>query len=191
MDQTEENFSPVCAFSTVRFFLVSAMMLGWITHSADFSSAFTQAELEEPLFVSTPRGFKNKCGTNGCLRLLKNLCGSRLAPRNWCRCLRAALVNELGFTESTIDPCLLCKKDMTLLLHVDDMAAASPTKAKIDELLSDLRKLDFELELEDDFAAHPGIGMETLPNGSKHMVQKGLIKKLLQTADMLDCKCNW
>ena len=79
---------------------------------------------------------------------------------------------------------------MTLPICVDNLAAASPTKAKIDEPLSDLRKLDFELELEDDFATHLGIGIETLPNGSKHMVQKGLIKKLLQTADMLDCKFN-
>ena len=178
MDQDEDNFSPVCAFSTVRFFLVSAMTLGWITHSADFTSAFTQAELKEPLFMSTPRGFKNKHGTEGCLRLKKNLHGSWLAPRNWCGCPRAALVNELRFTESAIDLCLLCKKDVTLLIHVDDLAVASPTKAKIDELLSDLRKLDFESELEDDFATHLGIGIETLPNGSKHMVQKGLIKKL-------------
>ena len=67
MDQSEENFSPVCAFSVVRFFLVSAMTLGWMTHSANFASAFTQAELKEPLHMSTPRGFKNKCGNEGCL----------------------------------------------------------------------------------------------------------------------------
>ena len=67
VDKTEENFSSVCAFSTVWFFLASAMMLGQITHSANFLSAFTQAELEEPLFMSTPRGFRNKCGTEGCL----------------------------------------------------------------------------------------------------------------------------
>ena len=138
MDQTEENFSPVCAFSTVWFFLVSAMMLGWMTYSADFTSAFTQAELKEPLFMATPRGYRDKCGSDGCLKLRKNPCGSRLAPKNWYKCLRAGLVNELGFTESAIDPCLLYKKDITLLIHVDDLAIASPTKAKIDELLSDL-----------------------------------------------------
>ena len=67
MDQTKENFSPVCVFSAVWFFLVSAVMLGWITHSADFTSAFPQAELEEPPFMSTPRGFRNKHGKDGCL----------------------------------------------------------------------------------------------------------------------------
>ena len=94
MDQSEENFSPVCAFSTVRFFLVSAMMLGWMTHSADFASAFTQAELEEPLHMSTPRGFRNKCGNEGCLRLRRNLCSSRLAPKNWHSHLRAAHIHQ-------------------------------------------------------------------------------------------------
>ena len=67
MDQTEENFSPVCAFSAVQFFLVSAVMLDWITFSSDFGSAFTQSPLEKPLCMSTPRGFGNKHGDNGCL----------------------------------------------------------------------------------------------------------------------------
>merc|ERR1712197_208282 len=53
MDQTEDNFAPVCFFSSVRFFLVTAMTLGWHTASVDWANAFTQATLEKPIHMST------------------------------------------------------------------------------------------------------------------------------------------
>ena len=83
MDQTEDNFAPVCFFSTVRFVLVDAMILGWCTASVDWANTFTQATLDWLIHVSAPRGFRNKHGSNGCPRLVKSSHGSRLAPKNW------------------------------------------------------------------------------------------------------------
>ena len=191
MDEDEDNFAPVCAWSSVRFFLVISIILGWVTVSVDWANAFIQAELKEPMYMAIPRGFKSKFGFNGCLRVTKSLYGSRLAPRNWYNHLRSALINDLGFKESQIDPCLLYKKNILLVLYVDDAGISAPSKDVINDFVSQLKDLGFDLDIEDDFNSYLGIGIEEFANGSRHMTQKGLIKKLLQATDMTDCNPNW
>ena len=68
MNQDEDNCAPAVAFSTVRFFLVTSLPLGWTTVSADWANAFTQATSKEPICMAIPRGFKSKCESNGCLK---------------------------------------------------------------------------------------------------------------------------
>ena len=62
MDSNEESFAPVCSWSSVRLFLVIAMILKWNTISVDYNNAFIQAILKKPMFMSIPRGFKSKLG---------------------------------------------------------------------------------------------------------------------------------
>jgi hypothetical protein len=46
-----ETYAPVVAWSSVRLFLILAMTLNWLTCSIDFSSAFVQAMLDEPVWI--------------------------------------------------------------------------------------------------------------------------------------------
>ena len=126
--------------------------------------------------MTTPRGFRNECGPAGHLRLVKSLCGSRLAPKNWHQHLRTALINELQFKESAIDPCLLYKKNILLVLYVDDAGISAPNKNIILELVEQLKSLGFDLKIEDDFNSYLGIGIEEFKDGSRHVTQKGSIK---------------
>ena len=143
------------------------------------------------MHMAIPRGFRSKFGAAGCLKLKKSLYGSRLAPKNWYNHLRTALITELHFTESKIDPCLLYKKDMLIVLYVDDAGIAAPTKDIIVKFVTELKSLGFDLDIEDDFNSYLGIGIEDLPDGSRHMTQKGLIKKIIKTTDMVDCNPNY
>ena len=96
MDDDEESYAPVVSWSTVRFFLILSIMMGWVTVSVDWANAFIQAALKEPMYMETPRGFRKKLyGTLGCLRVTKSLYGSKYAPRNWYTHLRSALL-QLG-----------------------------------------------------------------------------------------------
>ena len=69
MQGTEEFYAPVVSWSSVRFFLVFAMIQNWETVSIDWGNAFVQAKLKEPMLMHTPRGFFNKFGQDGCLKL--------------------------------------------------------------------------------------------------------------------------
>ena len=54
-----ETYAPVVAWSSVRLFLVLSLRLGWQTCSIDFSSAFVQANLTDPVWIHMPRGCKS------------------------------------------------------------------------------------------------------------------------------------
>ena len=156
----------------------------------DWANAFIQETLEKPIYMAIPRGFKRKYGSDGCLKLMKSLYGSRLAPKNWYQHLCAALINELKFKKSAIDPCLLYKKDILLVLYVDDAGISAPNKDIILKLVKQFESLGFDLEIEYDFNSYLGIGIEEFKDGSCHMTQKGSIKKIFQTTDMTDCNPN-
>ena len=76
MDSNEESFAPVCNWSSVWFFLIMALILGWETVSVDWNNAFIQAVLKTPMYMSIPRVFKSKYGSDGCLKVSKYLYGS-------------------------------------------------------------------------------------------------------------------
>ena len=83
MVDNSDSYAPVVQWSTIWFLIVLAIHMAWITVSVDWVNAFPQAILAKPLFMQTPRGFLNKYGKNGCLKLTQSLYGSKFAPKNW------------------------------------------------------------------------------------------------------------
>ena len=71
---------------------------------------------------------------------------------------------------------------------MDDAGIAAPTKKHIDDFVKELRDLKFDLDIEDDFNSYLGIGIEPFADGTRHMTQSGLIKKILRTTKLKDCK---
>ena len=187
-----DTFAPVVAWSTVRLFLVMALTLGWHTCSIDFSNAFVQATLTEPVWIHLPRGFRSSSpGGRTCLRLLKSLYGLSVAPKLWYEHLFTAL-KALGFTQSSIDPCLLYKSGIMLVCYVDDAGIAAASEELVDKLIADLVARGFELTREGSFTEFLGIKFTQDPvTKAIVLTQKGLIQKILQATDMVDCNPNW
>ncbi|CAN0606560.1 unnamed protein product, partial [Ectocarpus sp. 12 AP-2014] len=69
----------------------------------DGKKAFTQADLEETIYVELPEGKAKFDGAVGLLK--KSLYGIVQASRNWNFLLVEALL-ELGLEQSEADPCL-------------------------------------------------------------------------------------
>ena len=143
--------APVAQWSAIRFFMMRAMRLGWVTKSVDWVNAFPQAPLKEPLCMTTPRGFLNKHGANGCLRLNESLCGSKFAPKNWHQHLTKALL-KIGFRECPFNKCLLCRKSMLMIPCVNNAGVAAPEEKDIKGLVEELRNKGFDLEMEGNFS---------------------------------------
>ena len=186
-----DTYAPVCEFSSVRFFLAFSLLMQWHTAAIDFASAFVQATLPEPVWIYPPRGFyRGKHGTT-LLRLIKSLYGLKEAPRLWYDELFQWLLDpELGLTQSHIDKCLLFRRDMIIIIYVDDMGVAAQTEEAIVQLIDFLMKKGFSLTREGTFNEYLGINFSTLPNGSVHMSQSGLIKKILMATGMEACNPN-
>jgi transposase InsO family protein len=186
-----ETFAPVVAWSTVRLFLVLSLVLDWHTCSIDFSNAFVQAKLEKSVWLHIPRGFQSSRERRTILKLNKSIYGLSVAPKLWYEHLFKAL-SELGFTASKLDPCLLFKKDMMLVVYCDDVGISAKRNEDVDEMVGLLRQKGFVLTREGSFSEFLGIKFEkNVADGSINMTQKGLIKKIIETAGMTDCNPNW
>jgi hypothetical protein len=186
-----QTFAPVVAWSTVRLFLVLSLVLDWHTCSVDFSSAFVQAALEKSIWLHVPRSFQSGREGKTILRLNKSIYGLSVAPKLWYEHLLKAL-KEDGFVVSKFDPCLLFKKDMMLVVYVNDVGISAKRKQDVNEMVERLRKKGFELTREGSFSEFLGIKFEkNAEDGSINMTQKGLINKIIETAGMTDCNPNW
>ena len=93
----------------------------------DVTSAFTQSEIDKIIFVDPPKGYPQQSpdGTPCVLKLRKALYGTKQASRMWQLKLRSHLVDKMGFTNSTHDPCLFSRRvDGSVLVvgvYVDDI----------------------------------------------------------------------
>ena len=187
-----ETYAPVVSWSTVRIFLVLALTFKWKTCSIDFSNAFVQATLDEPVWIHVPRGFRSDLGPNACLELKKSLYGLTRAPRLWSELILGALTDKLGFTRSRHDSCLLYKKDIMIVLYVDDAGIAAAKESLITDLIKNLRDLGFELTQEGSFAEFLGIKFEhDEKENTMTLTQKGLIKKIIGATGMESCNPRW
>ncbi len=147
-----ETYAPVVAWSSVRLFLVLSLTLGWQTCSIDFSSAFVQANLADPVWIQMPWGFKSDQSSDQrtCLRLVKSLYGLSVAP---CLCyhhIREALLLQ-GLKQSATDSCLLYSKTIMIVLYVDDLRIAYSNKRDLDKLFQHLTELGLEFTCEGTF----------------------------------------
>ena len=190
-DPMGDTFAPVVSWPSVRMFLVLSMLLKWETVSVDFSNAFIHAVLpkDKPMWIHLPRGFRSSKGGGTCLKLIKSLYGSTIAPVLWYNTLVKAL-KSLGFRQSGQDPCFLYKPGMMIVIYVDDAGISAANPEHIDQLVQDLRKKGFRLEKEGTFAEFLGIKFERTERGHFVLTQKGLIDKLLAVTGMEECSPN-
>ena len=92
----------------------------------DVPQAFTQAPLQELVYMEMPEGFEQ---VGMVCRLLMSLYGLKQSPRNWYLLCSGFIRDELGFRPTVSDPCLFWKRSQTgqlilLFLFVDDMQVA-------------------------------------------------------------------
>jgi hypothetical protein len=187
-----ETYAPVVAFPTVRLFLVLALAFNWQTITIDFSNAFVQAELKEPVWIHLPRGFRSSLPGNKptCLKLIRSLYGLSVAPRLWYQHLFKAFI-DLGFVPSQYDPCLLIRSDMLIICYVDDAGIAAADISSIKRLIADLRKRGFELTEEGSFEDYLGIKFNRGDDNRIELTQSGLINKIIFATGLADANPNW
>ena len=180
--------SPVVAWPTIRVFLIVTLTLGWPTISCDFSNAFVQANMDRLLFMQIPRGFRPHKPGRRCLKMIKSIYGGRAAPLLWVKFLHDKM-RKIGLTQSEHDSCLWHGKDLIVIQYCDDLGIGSKTPEIANELVKSFRKHGLELTVESSFSEYLGIKFERDDKkGTITMTQPGLIKKILETTDMMDAK---
>ncbi len=140
-----DNFAPVINDVTLRVLLVMCLVLGYSTQVIDVETAFLHGILEEEIYMKPPSGYTECTGEDvagKCLLLGKSLYGLVQAARQWWKDIIAFLVEELNFTCSPVDPCLLYRTTdsgtVYLCLYVDDFLLVGDNDA-ITEVIQEIK----------------------------------------------------
>ena len=121
-----EVFANTGKYKSLRVLLSLAARFDMELRQLDVPQAFTQADLDETVYMEMPEGYT----VPGMVCLLrKSLYGLKQAPRNWYLLVSAFIKEQLGFTACISDPCIFFKRSKTgrlivLFLFVDDMQVA-------------------------------------------------------------------
>ena len=78
-----ETYAPVVQWSTIRLVLTMVLENGWVIRQVDYTNAFTQVELQEEVYIDSPKGFQRKDKRYLVLKLLKSLYGLKHAPKSF------------------------------------------------------------------------------------------------------------
>ncbi len=187
-----ETYAPVVQWSTIRLLLSTVLTEKWTTRQVDYTNAFAQAELHEEVYVEFPRLFGPPSGEDRVLELKKSLYGLRQAPRTFFEKLKAGL-EERGWTQSVVDPCLFLKKGMMCVIYVDDTIFASANVADIDAeihalgIASNEQRHTFSLRDEGQVNAFLGIQIQQISPNEFELTQTGLIDKVLAATNLTNC----
>jgi hypothetical protein len=188
MDSVGNVFAPVAHQATIRAFLMMSILAKHQTCSIDFSNAFVQAKNPYNTFMKCPAGFMTD-KPDHCLKLLRSLYGATYSPKLWNQLCEETFV-DMGFVQSRVDKCLYYKKNIFLILYVDDCGISYKNEEDLDEFISELQRRGFKLTKEGTFAEFLGIKYRTDQEGNIHLSQEGLIKKILETTGLTECKPN-
>ena len=85
--------------------------------------------------MQTPRGFLNKHGQDGCLKLTQSLYGSKFAPKNWYTYLCCKALMKLGLRECPFDKCMFYQPGLLMILYVDNAGIAAPTRKNVEDFV--------------------------------------------------------
>jgi hypothetical protein len=124
-----EIFSPVVRYSTLRLILALCAHYGMFKRHLDCPKAFTQADLDTPVYMKAPTGVKIPHGM--CFEMLKSIYGLKQAGRLFYQLVLAFLLT-LGFIASPGDTCLMYlvvgSNLALIMIYVDDLLLCTMTK---------------------------------------------------------------
>jgi len=186
-----ETYAPVVTWSTTRLILILSLITGMKSRQIDYIQAYTQAPVDCEVYMHIPAQFIvhnntlefSSAPTPGnsevyVLLISKNLYGLRQAGNNWFDKLRDSLLSR-GFSQSSIDPCLFIRKDIILIVYVDDCLLFAKNEAILDSFISSLQS-EFNLTCDGDVGAFLGIQFTRVSNNQLTLTQPGLISKIVK-----------
>ena len=173
-----ETYAAALKWSSIRFFLTQALINKWHTRQLDFVLAYPQADVECDLFLEIPQGFEFEGSrTTHCLKLIKNLYGSKAAGRVWQRHLFKGLA-DLGFTQSDTDECVFYRGSTVFMVYTDDGIFCGPNEAEIATCMGELGRR-FDITDEGDIDEYLGVKVTRMPDGTITLTQPHLIDSII------------
>jgi Reverse transcriptase (RNA-dependent DNA polymerase) len=130
------TYAPVIEWTIVRLFLYLSCVFSWEKVQVDVTTAFLNGELDEEVYVRTPRGI---AGWPSRIKgILKAMYGLKQAHKAWHAKISGDLL-QMGFSELRSVSCVFNKWFGTgifvlVLVYVDDLLMLSPSGVQLEEV---------------------------------------------------------
>ena len=143
-------------------------------HQIDIKGAYLNGMLtnDEVIYMQQPPGFESVDHPHKVCCLRKTLYGLKQSGHHWYQRLVEILVNELGFTQCSVDQAVYFRRRkpgelVIVVVHVDDCTIASMSLNEIDEFKCDIKK---HVEITDLSELHWLLGIEVMWNRDEHTI---------------------
>ena len=185
----DEVFAPVARGATMRLLLSYAGSRKYLVKQYDIKAAFLNGELTEEIFMRPPQGLE----LNGeVLRLRKSIYGLKQAARTWNQTLHKSLTKN-GCIQNKTDTCLYSVASggsrIYLMVHVDDILAATNDEPLLDELMKNVNN-DFEIKCLGEARQYLGIQLDRDSEGHFLISQPNYIAQIVEAAGMTEAKSS-
>jgi hypothetical protein len=188
-ESLQDYFSPTAHTKTLNLLLALAVEHGFILYGLDIYGAFITADIDEPVYVSLPKGLPTKHGAGRIWRLKKTLYGLKRSPRAFFDSLSTHLLSK-GYSRCSNDTCLFFKRTsatevILFCIHVDDFAIAASHPHLIRQLTLDLKDKGYIITESDSLETFLGIHIHSQPSGI-YLSQPGHLNKIFECAKLSD-----
>ena len=127
---------------------------------------------DEVIYMHQPPGFESVNHPHKVCRLRKTLYGLKQSGRHWYQRLVEILVDELGFTQCSVDQAVYFRRRtpgelIVVIVHIDDCTIAAKSLNEIDEFKHDIRK---HVEITDLGELHWLLGIEVTRNRDERTI---------------------
>jgi Reverse transcriptase (RNA-dependent DNA polymerase) len=138
--------------------------------------AFPQAPIKQEIYMDIPKDciVDNKNNSRWALRLLKNIYGQKQAGKVWNDFLVEGLTTKLGFSQSTVDPCILWRGDIIIIIYTDDTIITGPNELSIDKAIADIASL-FDITSKETVSDFLGVNIDRKSDNTFALTQPKLI----------------
>ena len=149
----------------------------------DVKTAFLHGDIDDDVYVSPPRGM-GICRSGEVLKLRKGLYGLKQAPRLWNDKWKRVM-DAMGFKPLLSDECVFAKRDVWLLLYVNDIIVIEPSTKSIDVVKQSLHD---SLDVKDLGDLHEFLGVKFVRRNSfAWMSQSHFVGKVLERFGITNC----
>ena len=114
-----------------------------------------------------------------CLKLIKNVYGTKQGPRTWNKHLTKGLL-KIGFRQSAVEPCLFYRGTVSFLIYVDDGILAGSSETDIEQAIEDLMHAQFDIEDMGNIKDYLGVQVRRTNDDKFVLTQPHLIDSILE-----------
>jgi hypothetical protein len=172
---------------SIRVFWAICATNNYHIEQVDVKTAFLYGECVQEVYVTLPKELQtdDEKGNNLVRKMQKSLYGTSDAPKIWYKTI-AKFLEEIGFQKCGREHCLFSNSTtkVLLMIYVDDLAVAGPTKSQTDDVVVQLKQR-FSMREMGNPSVFLGINVHHFPRERIIFVnQRTYIQKLLEKYEL-------